>query len=45
LRHIHLLLRDIDLARPANSDRRQYPTLGPLQRLEMLEQLAIRSFE
>jgi hypothetical protein len=36
------LLRDIDVSCPANGHHGQRPMLGPLQRLEILEQLAIR---
>ena len=39
---IHLLLRDIDLSRPANRHHRRCAWATPLQRLEILEQLAIR---
>jgi hypothetical protein len=37
-----LVLRAIDLSRPADSHCRQCATPGPLQRLQMLEQLAIQ---
>jgi len=38
---IHLLLRDIHLACPAYGNHRRWRWAAPLQRLEILEQLAI----
>jgi hypothetical protein len=35
------VLRDIDLSRPANGDHGRWDRAVPLQRLEILEQLAI----
>ena len=45
LLEIHLLLRDIDLPCPANGEERRCAWAGPLQRLEILEQLAVRPFK
>jgi hypothetical protein len=38
---IHLLLRDIDLSCPANGEERRRAWAAPLQRLEIMKQLAI----
>ena len=40
---IHLLLRDIDLSCPANGEERHRAWAAPLQRLEILKQLAIHA--